>query len=562
MPSELDARFRAMTDRLTAADSPFEVIEIERNGVRLPGFRHAPEHMAALFDRYCAEYRDREFLVDGDVRLTFGQVHALARCVAAGLVADHGVHRGDRVGIAGHNSANWVILYMGVLMAGGCATLINGWWTGDEIAGGLALSECSLLLADPERARRVAGREIVAKLVVFDHGEPQAGLAALLGDGDTPLPELTGDDIATIVFTSGTTGTAKGAVSDHFALAQAAFSFVGAAQLTTSVPEPVPGRDHAVLLNMPLFHVAGEVALLLPSLVRGRKAVVMSAWNAKEAMRLIERERVTSMLGVPLMVLEIANHPERGRYDLSSCKIMGTGGAAAPPELADRVRTGLPGALPMQGYALTETNSVGCLNFADNYFAKPGSAGTSGGPTVEVAIFGADGSALPPGMRGEVALRTICGFRGYWRNPEETAAVLRPDGFFLTGDLGYLDEDGYLFVIDRKKDIIIRGGENISPIEVEQRLYAHPAIAEASVFGLPDARYGEVPVAVIAARGDEVPGEEELRAHVAAAVAPFKVPVRVWRERQALPRLGSGKIDKLTLKARYSQNWEPAKAIS
>lgn len=562
MPSEMDVRLRATTARLTAAGSPFEVMEMERDGLALRGFRYAPEHLVALFDRYCFFHRDTEFLVDGDLRLTFGQTHALARRVAAGLIGGHGIGRGDRVAIAARNSANWVIAYMGVLMAGGCATLINGWWSGEEIAGGLALTDCSLLLADTERAQRVAGHDLATRLVAFDHGDPVTGLAPLLSDREVALPALCGDDLATIVFTSGSTGIAKGAVSDHFALVQAAFSFGAAARLADRVQLPVSDRQDVTLLNMPLFHVAGGVALLLPSFVCGRRLVVMPAWDASEAMRLIERERVTSLLGVPLMVLELAGHRDRDRYDLSSCEIMGIGGAPAPADFPQRVCDGLPGTVPMQGYALTETNSIGCFNFAQNYLAKPASAGIAGSPTIEVAIIGADGSMLPPGMRGEVALRSICNFRGYWRNPEETAAAVRPDGFFLTGDLGHMDDDGYLFIVDRKKDLIIRGGENISPIEVEQRLYAHPAIAEASVFGLPHSRYGEVPVAVVAGREGDLPGEDELRAHVAAAMAAFKVPVRFWREREALPRLGSGKIDKQTLKARYSQNWEAAKAAS
>lgn len=554
MPSMLDAQLQAKTGWLPAAKPQFDVIEIERKGLRLPGYRQAPDHMAALFERYCTEHGDLEFLVDGDVRLTYRETYALACRVAASLVGKYGVARGDRVAIAGQNSANWVIVYMGVLMAGGCATLINGWWTGDEIAGGLALADCSLLIADIERAGRLAGREIAARIVPFDGGAPATGLARLLGETDAPLPALTADDLASIVFTSGSTGIAKGAVSDHFALAQAAISFAAATHLGDTLPGYMPPRQGTVLLNMPLFHVAGKVAMLLHSFVRGRRVVIMRSWNVVEAMRLIERERVTFTLGVPLMVLELAGHPDRAGYDLSSCVMLSTGGAPAPIDLPQRVAEGLPGIRPMQGYALTETNCVGCTIMAENYLARPGSVGPAGAPTVEVAIIGADGTSLPPGMRGEVAIRSICNFSGYWRNPEETAAVLRPDGFFLTGDLGYMDEDGYLFLIDRKKDVIIRGGENISPIEVEQRLYAHPAIAEASVFGLPHPRYGEVPVAVVAARGADLPGEDELRAHIAAVVAPFKVPVRVWREGQ-LPRLGSGKIDKHTLKARYSQNW-------
>ena len=569
MPSELDRRLASAMARLTAPGTPFEIGSIDRDGgARLPIFRHAPESLPALFDTFCAQHGDAEFLIDGTIRLSFAEVHALARRVAAGLVSRHGVRRGDRIAIAARNSANWIIAYMGVLMAGGCVTLLNGWWSGEELASGIALPDCALVLADPQRMHRLAqislsARPLSARIVPFDHGEPEQGLARLLGadDAEWRPPELTRGDLARIMFTSGSTGTAKAAVSDHQAIVQATYNFAAQSLMAfmAEAPEGALPPPQSGLVGVPLFHVTGEIALFLQSFVLGRRLVIMPKWDAREAMHLIERERITFFAGVPLMSLEIAMHPSRAHYDLSSCTSFAAGGAPRPAEHVAQLRQALPDAALYIGYGLTETNCTGCCNIADNYIAKPGSTGPASAPLVEIAVLGPDGDPLPTGLRGEIALRSICNFRGYWGNPEETAAALRRDGFFLTGDLGYLDEDGYLFVVDRKKDIIIRGGENIASTEVEQAIYAHPGVAEASVFGLPHDRYGEVPVAVYSIKDGHRLSEDELLRHLATRIAAFKVPVRLWREDDALPRLGTEKIDKLTLKARYSRAWEVAK---
>jgi acyl-CoA synthetase (AMP-forming)/AMP-acid ligase II len=566
MASELDRRLAAIVERMTAPGTPFEVGSFVRDGVALPIYARAPATLPAFFDRFCAQHGAAEFLVDGDVRLSFADVHALARRVAAGLVTRHGVRRGDRVGIAARNSANWIVAYMGVLMAGGCVTLLNGWWSGEELAGGLALTDCALVLADPERAERLSSQSIAARLVLVDGGRPESGLANVLAEADERWcpPELDGDALATIMFTSGSTGTAKGAVSDHRSVVQAAMNFVVQALAMfegQAADGQAPGAPppQATLISVPLFHVTGEIAVLLQSFVTGRRLVVMPKWDAREAMRLIERERITFFVGVPLMSLEIATHPARRQYDLSSCSGFAAGGAPRPADHVNRLRDTLPGAALVMAYGLTESNCTGCCNINDNYLAKPGSTGPASRPLVEVAVLGPDGAPLPPGLRGEIALRSICNFRGYWNNPEETAAALRPDGFLLTGDLGYLDEDGYLFVVDRQKDIIIRGGENIASAEVEQAIYAHPGVAEASVFGLPHDHFGEVPVAVYSIKDGHRLNEEELRRHIADRIAAFKVPVQLWRADSALPRLGTQKIDKRSLKARYSQQWEGAK---
>ena len=563
MATDLDLALQDVMARLTAPGGMLETTPIVRFGRPLPMLAAAPPTLPAYFKQFCAQHGGAEFLIDGDQRLSFSQVHAAARKVAGGLIAGYGVKPGDRVGIAARNSANWVIAYMAVLMAGAGATLLNGWWTGEELCDGIVLSGCSLILADTQRAARCEGQPQDAQIAVFGHdGPPEVGLAPLLargGDEHTALPELTGDDLATILFTSGSTGQSKGAWSDHRAVVQATMNYVAqSVMVLTHLTDKgeAPTVQPSALVNVPLFHVTGEVPLLLQSFALGRKLVMMPKWNAEQAMALIEAERITYFVGVPLMSFEIATHPDRARYDLSSCVSYAAGGAPRPVDHVNRIRENLPGAFPLLGYGLTETNGVGCGNFNENYLAKPGSTGTASKPLMDMAILDDDGNILPSGAVGEVSLRSVCNFNGYWNNPEATAAAIMPDGYFRSGDLGYLDDDGYVFIVDRKKDIIIRGGENISCIEVEQAIYAHPAIAEVSVFGLPDERFGELPAAVWLAKDGHALSEGELREFLAARLAPFKLPVRYWQESEALPRLGTEKVDKRALRTRYTEAWQ------
>ncbi|MCB2080802.1 MAG: acyl--CoA ligase [Novosphingobium sp.] len=567
MASELDRQLKSIMDRLTAPRSLFERDTVQQDGVALPVFANAPASIPALFDHACLEHHDAEFLVDGDLRLTYGEVHALARRAAVGLVRGYGVKPGDRIGIAARNSANWIIAYMAVLMAGGCATLLNAWCKGRELKDAVELAQCTIVLTDPERASRLEGQALSARIIVFRHGKPEHGLSPILacnGACDV-LPQLDGDDLATILFTSGSTGRSKAAHSNHRSVVQAATSFaVQSLGFSTQLQEAGKSAtgDRAILLCVPLFHVTGEIAVLLQSFLVPRRLVIMSKWDAVHAMRLIEHERITFFIGVPLMSHQIATHPDRARFDLSSCEAFAVGGAPQPAGHVGQIVRSMPHSVPLIGYGLTETNSVGCTNVHANYVAKPESTGPATPPLVELAIIGADGARLPTGETGEVAIRSVCNFQGYWNDADATAAAIRPDGFFMTGDLGYLDADGYLFIVDRIKEIIIRGGENLSCAEVEQAIYDHEGIAEACVFGVPDEVFGELPVAVYRSKPGCEASPEALHTFVSRRLATFKIPVRFWQESEALPLLGSHKIDRVKLKARYSQLWETARSAA
>jgi acyl-CoA synthetase (AMP-forming)/AMP-acid ligase II len=312
---------------------------------------------------------------------------------------------------------------------------------------------------------------------------------------------------------------------------------------------PAPPRT---LISVPLFHVTGEVPVMLNSFVVGRCMVIMPKWDALEALRLIEAEKITYFVGVPTMSLELMNHPDRAKYDLSSLKDITAGGAPRPISHVERLIREFPGAQPALGYGLTETNATGCSNFWSNYAAKPASTGRAQKPLVEVAILGEDCVHLGPNEIGEIAIRTAANIKGYWQDEEATAALFTSDHFVRTGDVGYLDEDGYLFIVDRKKDIIIRGGENISAAEVEAELYACHSLDEVCVFGILDDRLGEVPIAIVHAKDGAKISEEELRAFLEGRLAKFKIPDRIVFAERPLPRLGTGKFDRRALKAQYA----------
>jgi long-chain acyl-CoA synthetase len=560
MPTELDQAISATIARLMDNDGPLTVTYVEKYGVQLPMLAKAPGNVADYLAFFCATHGDKEFLVDGDCRYTFAESYTAARALAGGLIEGRGLQKGERVGIAARNSANWIIAYMAIIMAGGVATLLNGWWQGGELAEGIRMVGCRYVLADAQRAARLEGQDIGdCDLLVFSHDcSPLDGLSVLTsqgGDASTPLPVVDPLDNATILYTSGSTGQSKGAVSDHRAVVQGAMSYVGQTmvffELLTATGQSMPAQPSA-LVNVPLFHVTASVPLVLQSFAIGRKLVMMPKWDAEEAMRIIEKERISYFVGVPLMSIELATHPNRHKYDLTSCTAFAAGGAPRPVDHVKKIRKEMSWGYPLLGYGLTETNGVGCGNFTENYLLKPTSTGPATKPLVEVEMLDDDGNIMPQGERGEVCIRTIANFNGYWENEQATREAFTNDGFFRTGDIGYLDEDGYLFIVDRKKDIIIRGGENISCPEVEAAAYEHDSIVELSVFGIADDKYGEVPGMVYHTK-DGVPlSEEDLKAFLAPRLAPFKIPVHYWQEVDPLPRLGTQKIDRVTLRRDYN----------
>ncbi len=552
MPSELDRRYDAVLSAVLGEGGRVQIDHDEEGRAVVANF---PPTLPIFFDVFCALNGATEAVVADGERLTFAELNAQANRLARVLAGGWKIAKGDRVAIAMRNCPSWIVSYMAVLKAGGVATLINGWWQADEMRHALTLAEPALIIADEPRAKRLSAGGCQTPTVSLPVQRPLAeALAPLLERNDeADLPAVAPGDDATILFTSGSTGLAKGAVSTHRAVTTGVYAYALGLMTLLGIKESMgqpPVNPPRTLVNVPLFHVTGEVPVLLNSFVIGRTMVLMPKWDPGEALRLIEREKITYFVGVPTMSLELMQHPDRDNHDLSSLTDIAAGGAPRPVAHVKRLEESFRGAQPALGYGLTETNAVGCGNFWSNYHDKPASTGRPQKPIVEMAILGEGDRHLPPCERGEIAIRSAANIRGYWRDEEATRAAFTADGYFRTGDVGYLDEDDYLFIVDRKKDIIIRGGENISSAEVEAAIYAHPAVSEASVFGIPDDRLGEVPAAVIYSEENAI-SSEQLSAFLAERMAQFKLPARIWLVDEPLPKLGTGKIDKVSLRERY-----------
>ena len=553
MASELDRKFDAVLAAVTGPGGRIVLGEDAEGRTIVTNF---PATLPGFFKAFCTINGAVEAVVAGEERLTFAALDAWSDRVAKALVG-RGIAKGDRVAIAMRNCPGWIVTYMGVLKAGAVATLINGWWQTDELAHALGLTEPKLVIADAPRAARIealGGEYTLLMLPIEQHLE--RALAPLLegASDDAVLPDVGPEDEATILFTSGSTGEAKGALSTHRAVTTGIYAYTTSLVTMLGVLESngtPPLNPPRTLVNVPLFHVTGEVPVLLNSFAIGRGMVLMPKWDAAEALRLIAKERITYFVGVPTMSLELMNHPDHDKFDTSTLTDLAAGGAARPVAHVERLQEAFPNAQPALGYGLTETNAVGCGNFWSNYAAKPASTGRAQKPYVELAILGAGDAHLPSGERGEIAIRSAANITGYWRNPEATAAAFTTDGYMKTGDIGYLDEEGYLFLVDRKKDIIIRGGENISAAEVEAAIYACEGVSEAAVFGVPDERLGEVPVAIIHPLADGELDDATLRAFLFARLAAYKVPAVMQFASEPLPRLGTGKIDRVALKQQY-----------
>jgi acyl-CoA synthetase (AMP-forming)/AMP-acid ligase II len=555
MQTELDRRFDEELARVTGPGGRLAIGHDAQGRAIVTNF---PATLPELFRTFCDLNADKEAIVAGDERLSFIELDRISECVAHGLAA-RGIGKGDRVGIAMRNCPSWVVAYMGILKAGAVATLLNGWWEAQEMEHALQLTDPKLIIADAPRAKRIAARCAGRDILTIPIELPvEQAMAELLNDRDenSVLPDVTPEDDATILFTSGSTGEAKGALSTHRAVTTATYAYAtGLIVLLGLLTQEgrAPTTQSRTLLTVPLFHVTGEVPVMINSFVIGRCLVMMPKWDATEALRLIEQEKITYFVGVPTMSVELMTHPDRHKFDLSSLTDITAGGAPRPVSHVERLQAEFPNAQPALGYGLTETNAAGCANYWGNYAAKPASTGRAQKPIIELAILGEGDRHLATGEVGEIAIRSASNISCYWRNPAATEAAFTADGYFRTGDIGYLDEDDYLFIVDRKKEIIIRGGENISSAEVEAACYACPDVAEVSVFGVPDERLGEVPLAIVHLQKDSAITEADLRGFLDGRLAKFKIPERFIFSGEPLPRLGTGKFDRRALKAQYAR---------
>ncbi len=550
------AQLEAAVAAMTADGQPFALEEVEVGGHRYRSYLKQPANLAAYFN-LMAGHAAKDFVVMGDQRYSYGEALKLSRQFAAALQGRYGLTPGDRVAIAMRNNPQWMFAFIGTLLAGGIVVPMNSWWTGEELKYGIDDCGARIVVVDPDRAKRIAPfADELALIGVGDFGATAVSdFMSLVEDfegAEPAISEAAPDDDACIMYTSGSTGHPKGAVQTHRSVLAALFSWLLLGSASNRVAPPSESKHSpCALMTVPLFHATGSHSLFMLSLMIGRKIVLMHKWDVQEAMRLIEAERVTNFNGVPTMSAELQAAAADSPYDLSSLKEIYAGGAARPPDQVKKITSAFKGSSAGIGYGLTETNALGSVNSGAFYLARPGSAGRPVPAVTDFRIVDETGAELPAGERGEVCIHSPANVRGYWNKPEATKAAFR-GGWFHTGDVGYMDEDGFIYIVDRIKDIIIRGGENISCIEVEAAIYQHDAVDEAAVFGLPDERLGEVVGAAVVLREPGSLDAANLQAYLAEHLAGFKIPAHVWFHDHKLPRIASGKIFKRQLKADYA----------
>ncbi len=555
---------------LTAPGQLFEMETVDVDGVPVRVWKNAPPTLRAVLD-LSALHGDKTFIVYEDERVSFGEHHRAASTFARRLVDECGVRKGDRVAIAMRNFPEWLVAFWGAAVAGAIVVPLNAWWTGPELEYGINDSGAKVLVADEERAARPRPYEdfsvdtiVVARAAHTLH-ERETAWEDFLGDvpADASPPDvaLEPDDDATIFYTSGTTGFPKGALGTHRNICTNVMSLAFGAFYASARKAALEGdgggpdlaamasgaAEQAILLSVPLFHVTGCHAIMLGSISFGGKLVIMYKWDPERALELIERERITTIAGVPAMIWQLLESPSFAETDISSVSSVGYGGAPAPPELVRRIEQLFPGRTPTNGWGMTETSSTAASNNGIDYLAKPDSCGPPL-PINDVRIVDEAGNDLPVGEAGELWVRGPNVVKGYWNKPEATADTFVDGGWLRTGDIARLDDEGFVYITDRAKDMIIRGGENIYSAEVEAALFEHPAVMDVAVFGIPHDVLGEEVAAVVQRKPGASVTVDELQQHTRERLAAFKVPVRIWLRDDELPRNPAGKILKRDLR--------------
>ena len=547
---------------MTSDGEMFAIHETEVRGEKLKAYAMAPPSLRDLW-LLSAGFADRDYIVYQDERWTYAEAHKDVASVANWLQAN-GVQPGDRVAIAMRNYPEWMLSYWATVSIGAAVVGMNAWWVTDEMLYGIEDATPKVIIGDQERLARIAdhvGKIGGAKLVGVRLTEdlpceitPWSELTAQGGD----MPDVTvdPDDDACIFYTSGTTGHPKGAQLTNRGCVNNLMNVAFAAQVQARAVARVEGREDellaeepivpSALVTTPLFHVTANNCVAHGTTLAGGKLIHMYRWDAGEALKLIEREKVTSLTGVPVMAREVINHPDFAKTDTSSLVTLGGGGAQLPPDLVGKINSAVETAKPNTGYGMTETCGIITAIAAEFFVDKPDSAGPPM-PTFDARCVDEDGNDVAPGDTGEIWVKGAPVIKGYLNRPDATAETIT-NGWLHTGDIGRIDEDGFIYIVDRAKDMILRGGENIYCAEVENTIFKHDAVAEVSAFSVPDDRLGEeVGVAVVLRDGLSITGDE-LRAHCADLVAKHKIPRYIWFLDTPLPRNANGKFLRRQLK--------------
>lgn len=565
----LDPKWPAMSleqakAALTAPGGRFEMDEIDIRGVSTRVWKNAPPTLGIL-QQLSRLYGDRVFTIYEDERVTY-EANYRAVCHLAQRLSEMGVVKGDRVALAMRNLPEWPTIFFAAVSLGAIIVPLNAWWTGHELEYGMKDSGAKVLFVDAERHARLKDcydqlpdlERVVVSRCDEELGGNVSRLEVLIGTRndwaslpEIPFPQVavTPEDDATIFYTSGTTGNPKGALGTHRNICTNILSsgYSAARAMLRRGEMPPAVIPHKIgLLVIPLFHVTACSAALMGGIATGQTVVFMRRWDADKAMKVIQDEKVTFTGGVPTIAWQLLEHPDRDKYDLSSLEAISYGGAPSAPELVKRIYEEF-GALPGNGWGMTETMATVTQHSGEDYLSRPTSAGQPVA-TADLKIMTVEGDReLPIGEVGELWARGPMIVKGYWNKPEATAETF-VDGWVRTGDLAKLDEEGFLYIVDRAKDIIIRGGENIYSSEVEDVLYAFPGVTDAALIGVPHKILGEEPVAVVHMAPGTSATQEALQDFVRERLAAFKVPVQVRFVSDTLPRNANGKILKKDLR--------------
>ena len=535
----------------TATGQLFEYTEITNSaGITYKEFINAPKTLKDYFELGYL-HPETDWLVFNDERYTFKQIHDQAKKTANALLSS-GIVKGDRVAVCMANNPEYMSIYMGCMLAGLVFVPLNSWWVPNEIIYGLENSGSKVLIADQKRLQGLDGINILKLSVRSDSSETDSFEDFISNaSSESPAIEIDTNDQATIFYTSGSTGYPKGVLSSHRNVLATLFSWalfftvrseMANDEKSDNSTDKEENISPSILHCVPLFHVTGSHAGFLMSVLSGRKMVLMSKWDAGLALKLIQNEKITAITGVPTQTWDLLNHPDRDKYDLSSLADLSGGGAPRPPEHVKRLNDEMDGR-PSIGYGLSETNALGTLNAGDDYLKHPSSCGRAVPPVTDVAIVDQDWNFLKEGDHGEVVIKSPANMIGYWDNPDATDEVFNDDGWFKTGDLGYM-KDEFLFIVDRVKDLVIRGGENISCIEVESAIAEHQAVREVAVFGIPDERLGEVLCAAIYSENANLIDDQVIKDFLSDKLAAFQIPEHIIVFSEALPKIASGKFSK------------------
>lgn len=548
-------------DQVTSNNPLYAVENVEVRGVPLRAFQNIPGTMRALLQSAVQAHQDAEgpYLTYHAETWSFEEFHRDVNALSAILVTEFGVTKGQPVAIAMRNCPELLMLILAISSIGGVAVFLNAWWTTDELDYALRDSAARLVFADGRRFERLEpliGPLGLSCVAVRDAQSPARRNFPALDRAESNFNnnhhDIETDDDLFIMYSSGTTGHPKGVVQTHRGAMNAVYTWLMQSELAPLTDPPPadapPPPTPCFLVATPLFHVTATHPVFLLSLPAGARLVVMDKWDADEAVRLIEREKVTRMIGVPAQCADLMEAADRLGARLETLDFLGAGGAKRPAAQVGNLAQRFPNAQIATGWGMTETNANGIGLAGPQYVDNPGVAGRLYPPVQELRFLDETGSDVGPGEIGEITVKSPCNMRCYLNKPEETEAVLK-DGWLRTGDLGFIDGEGLVTIVDRKKNIIIRGGENISCLDVEGALHRHPAVAEACAFAVPHDRLGEVVgVGIMVSPGHSATGDM-LRTFLADHIAHFKIPEHFWFFTKPLPRGATDKFDKRGLRA-------------